>query len=166
MTTKRNSLRHIPIYCPRRAGLTLKSMRRSSARLCNFGLEIDDQTRCDTIRSSQECRSVLEHVQKTLRAVRRARAGARAGARTAGQGAAREEGARAVRPCDRRVHWAPSVRGGSAVELEPILRRNKYGSGQWNTPKPVRTKRRACLMYRYGGRYPKRGGGWLTSSAS
>ena len=82
-------------------------------------------------------RSVLEHVQKTLRAVRRARAGARA----ARQGAALEQGAQAARPCDRRVHWAPSVGGGSAVELEPILRRNKYGSGQWNTPKPVRTKR-------------------------
>ena len=86
-------------------------------------------------------RYVLEHVQKTLRAVRRTRAGARAGARTARQGTAREQGALAVRPCDRPVHWTPSVRGGSAVELKPILRRNKYGSGQWNVPKPDRTKR-------------------------
>ena len=86
-------------------------------------------------------RSVLEHVQKTLRAVRRARAIARAGARTAGHGAAHEQGAQAVQPCDRRVCWAPSVSGGSAVELKPILHRNKYGSGQWNAPKPVRSKR-------------------------
>jgi hypothetical protein len=86
-------------------------------------------------------RSVLEHVQKILRAVRRTRAGTRVGARAARQGAAREQRARAVRPGVRRVHWAPSVRGGSAVELEPILRRNKYGSGQWNAPKPVRTNR-------------------------
>ena len=84
---------------------------------------------------------VLEHVQKTLRAVRRARTGARAGARAARQGAAREQRARAVHPGVRHVHWAPSVRGGSAVDLEPILRRNKYGSGQWNAPKPVRTNR-------------------------
>ena len=80
---------------------------------------------------------MLEYVQKTLRTVRRARAGARA----AGQGAAQEKRARAVRPRDRRVRWAPSMRGGSAVELKPILRRNKYGSGQWNAPKPVKSKR-------------------------
>ena len=79
---------------------------------------------------------LLEYVQKAQRAVRRARAGARA----AGQGAAQEQRLRAVRPRDRRIRWAPSVRGGSAVELKPILRRNKYGSGQWNVPKPVRSK--------------------------
>ena len=79
----------------------------------------------------------LEYVQKAQRAVRRARAGAHA----AGQGAAQEQRARAVRPSDRHVRWAPSVRGGSTVELKPILRRNKYDSGQWNAPKPVRSKR-------------------------
>ena len=79
---------------------------------------------------------MLEYVQKAQRAVRRARAGAR----VAGQGAAQEQHARAVRPCNWRDRWAPSVRDGSAVELKPVLRRNKYGSGQWNAPKPVRTK--------------------------
>jgi len=84
---------------------------------------------------------MLEHVQKTLCAVRRTRAGTRVGARAARQGTARGQRARAVRPGARRVHWASSVRGGSAVELEPILRRNKYGSGQWNAPKPAQTNR-------------------------
>ena len=67
----------------------------------------------------------MEYVQKTLRAVRRARAGAHAD----GQGTAREQRTRAVRPCDRRIRWVPSVRGRSTVELKPILRSGRMGLG-------------------------------------
>ena len=62
-------------------------------------------------------------MQKTLRAVRRTRAGARAGVRAAGQGAAREQGGRAIgvstghRPCvaGAQLSWNQYYVGASMV---------------------------------------------------
>jgi hypothetical protein len=100
-------------------------------------------------------RSVLEHVRKVQRAVRRARARTRA----AGPGAARERRWWMDRPRTKRVHWEPSVVGGighghhghgnghghgiRSIPDRPksILRRNKYVPMQWNTKKLARSRR-------------------------
>ena len=93
-------------------------------------------------------RSVLEHVQKVQRAVRRARAGARA----AGPGVARERRTRTDRPSGKRVRWEPSVVGGighgighgiGSIPDRPksILRRNKYVPAPWNKRKLARSQR-------------------------